>query len=140
MLAFSSPFSVFEHVKRNAIAMASVLGFLGVAIGAFGAHALHDQIAVHGRQEKFATATLYHLVHALLLMVIGMLYPPEGARFLRIAAAACTIGIFVFSGSLYILSLTGLDWLGAITPIGGLGFLTAWLCILLHALTHFKTT
>jgi uncharacterized membrane protein YgdD (TMEM256/DUF423 family) len=126
-------------VKRIAIIMAGVLGFLGVAIGAFGAHALHDLIAAHGRLETFETATLYHLVHALLLLGIGLMYPIGGSTTLRVAAIACTIGVLVFSGSLYLLSLTGIEWLGAITPIGGLGFLTAWLCIFLHALSHPKT-
>jgi uncharacterized membrane protein YgdD (TMEM256/DUF423 family) len=120
-------------VKKIAISAAGVFGFLGVAIGAFGAHALHDQIAAHDRLETFATATLYHLVHALMLLGLGLLYPISGSKALRIATIACIAGITIFSGSLYVLSITGLNWLGAITPIGGLCFLTAWAALFLYA-------
>lgn len=122
-------------MKRIAITAASVFGFLGVAIGAFGAHALHDQIAAHQRLETFDTATFYHMAHALLLLGIGLLYPAQGSKSLRISAIASMFGIVVFSGSLYALSLTGLNWLGAITPFGGLGFLIAWLGVLFYAKT-----
>lgn len=122
-------------MKRTAITAAGVYGFLGVAIGAFGAHAWHDQIAAHGRLDTFETGTFYHLVHALFLLGIGIIYPTKGSKLLKVSIIGTIIGILVFSGSLYVLSLTGLNWLGAITPIGGLAFLTAWTTLILYART-----
>ncbi len=126
-------------MKRTAITAAGVYGLLGVAIGAFGAHAWHDLIAAHGRLDTFETGTIYHLVHSLFLLGVGILYPQNGSKLLNASIISAMIGVLVFSGSLYVLSLTSMNWLGAITPIGGLAFLTAWTTLILYA-RSLKTT
>ena len=92
----------------------AALMFLGVALGAFGAHALKDKLDARGH-EVWRTAVLYHLVHAVAIYARGQ----QAWLFLA--------GIVVFSGSLYLLALTGQSWLGALTPVGGLLFLAGWL-------------
>lgn len=104
----------------------AVFGFLGVAIGAMGGHAWEDLLLSHDRLGTWETASFYHLVHALALFALpavvarGTLQSWAGGLF--------AAGILLFSGSLYILSLTNLTWLGAITPFGGLAFLGGWIC------------
>ncbi len=103
--------------------LAAALCFLAVAIGAFGAHALRSTIESHGLLDVWNKAVLYHLVHALALFTLALLAPNK-----RIAGAWWLIfaGIFLFSGSLYMMALTNVRWLGAITPLGGLCFLAGW--------------
>lgn len=100
--------------------LAALLVFLGIALGAFGAHGLEDRLADTGRADNWETATLYHLVHGVALFALALSgrAPLGYAWFLA--------GILLFSGSLYVLALTGLTWLGAITPFGGLSFLVGW--------------
>lgn len=101
---------------------AAILGFLGVALGAFGAHGLKTVLESHATTAIWQTAVLYHLVHA-----VGALWASEK----RPAVVwIWTAGIVIFSGSLYILAVTNLRWLGAVTPFGGLLFLAGWLMIL----------
>ena len=120
---------------RSILFWASVLGFLGVALGAFGAHALHDRLGETGRVATWETAVLYHLVHAVALLAIG-LWKREapGSRLLGWAGRFFFAGIVIFGGSLYILCLSGINWLGAITPIGGVAFLAGWVCLALASL------
>jgi len=105
----------------------SVLGFLSVALGAFGAHALKDFLTANQRLATFETAVQYQMYHSLALVVTGILalvLPKIEFCWIGVLFLA---GIFIFSGSLYILSATGIRWLGAITPLGGVCFLAAWL-------------
>lgn len=102
--------------------LAAVLCFLAVALGAFGAHALKTILAGHAMTDVWKTAVLYHFLHALALLVLA-LFPVMS----RTAAGLFVVGIVIFSGSLYLLALTNVRWLGAITPIGGLCFLAGWL-------------
>jgi len=99
---------------------------LAVAIGAFGAHGLKDKLSSLGTAETFETAVKYHFYHALGLFVIAW----ASSQWQSINFNSITYlfigGIFIFSGSLYILSVTGIKWLGAITPIGGLLFIISW--------------
>lgn len=122
-------------MKTFAFSAAAVLGFLGVAIGAFGAHAFKDLIALNGYLETFETGTIYHLVHAVLLLGLGLMAEKGESTWLKVGIIACVAGIFLFSGSLYLLSLTAIKWLGAITPLGGVGFLLAWASLLFHSLS-----
>ncbi len=101
--------------------MAGVAGFLAVALGAFGAHGLHEVLTTNEHVDTWETAVLYHFVHALALLVLGFSSAPP-----RVASLAFLSGIVLFSGSLYVLSLTGFSKLGAITPLGGLAFLAGW--------------
>ncbi len=98
-------------------------GFLAVALGAFGAHGLRDLLAQNATAGIWETAVLYHLTHT-----IAALWA-SGKN--RLVAWFWLGGITIFSGSLYILALTNIRWLGAITPIGGLLLLTGWLVLIL---------
>jgi len=107
--------------------------FLGVLLGAFGAHGLKDALSEEGK-KLYQTAVLYHLIHGLGLLAVGWLSVLKPMEFsLRLAGWAFILGIILFSGSLYLLSLTGLKKLGAITPFGGLAFLIGWFCLALSA-------
>ena len=111
----------FSPQRKRLLKISAALGFLGVVLGAFGAHGLKKVIDAPHRLEVWDTAVFYHLIHAVMLYLIAM------SGQLRQAAWNCiALGIVVFSGSLYVLVLTGLSWLGAITPIGGLLFLSGW--------------
>ncbi|HEX4666609.1 MAG TPA: DUF423 domain-containing protein [Chthoniobacterales bacterium] len=98
--------------------------FLAVALGAFGAHALKGTLENHHMTEVWKTAVLYHFVHALALLILAVLPTVS-----RAAASLFVAGIVIFSGSLYLLALTNVKWLGAITPLGGLCFLAGWFCL-----------
>jgi len=108
------------------IVMGSVWGFLGVGLGAFGAHGLRGT-ASEQAMGWWQTATLYHLVHALALVAVG-LASLHGAR-VAPAGWALLLGSLVFSGTLYLMALGAPRWLGAITPIGGLGMMAGWLLL-----------
>ncbi len=104
--------------------------FLAVGLGAFGAHGLKARLSAD-MLAVFQTAVQYHFYHALGLLVVGLLvsqWPTVGL--IKIAGWVMFAGIVVFSGSLYVLSITGIRWLGAITPIGGSAFLVAWLLLI----------
>ena len=108
------------------ILFAAINGFLAVTLGAFAAHGLETIIAAD-LLETFGTAVEYHIYHSLALLgtaVLGFQFPQE--KFLRLAGILFLLGILFFSGSLYLLTLSGVRWLGAITPIGGIFFLAAW--------------
>jgi uncharacterized membrane protein YgdD (TMEM256/DUF423 family) len=105
------------------IRLAALLGFLGVALGAFGAHSLRERLAP-GMLEVYRTAVLYQLVHAVALLAVAL-----GAERLgrpRLVGGLFVAGIIVFSGSLYALALTGAGRFGMVTPVGGLLFLAGW--------------
>lgn len=117
------------------LAIAAILAGLSVAAGAFGAHALKDQLTERSL-EIFQTGVQYQMYHALALLAVGILLnrmetPPLT---LTLAGYAFMAGILVFSGSLYALSLSGIKWLGAITPIGGVFFIAGWVCLAIAAL------
>jgi uncharacterized membrane protein YgdD (TMEM256/DUF423 family) len=107
----------------------AVLAFLGVALGAFGAHALKARLA-SDMLAVYQTGVQYHLAHALGIVLIGILVQLlPASKWLPIAAWTMTAGVLVFSGSLYALSVTGVRMLGAITPLGGVALLAAWLMV-----------
>jgi len=115
------------------IILAGVNGFLAVSIGAFATHMLRDRLSPE-LLNTFQTGVQYHMYHALALLGIGlMMLNFSASNLLRISAYLMMSGIILFSGSLYLLSITGIRWLGAITPLGGLCFLTAWALIVWFA-------
>jgi len=122
--------------SRLFLAAGSILAGLSVAAGAFGSHALGDRLSDRAL-EIFETAARYQMYHALGLLAIGIwLSQIEGGRSLLLTAGgAFIVGILVFSGSLYALSLTGVKLLGAITPLGGAAFLLGWGCLAIAAFT-----
>lgn len=115
-------------MERTFVVLASLFGFLGVAAGAFGAHALRSSLS-SADLAVFETAVRYQLVHALALVAaawVGTRWPGGAAT---AAGWLFVAGIVVFSGSLYVLVLSGQRWLGAVTPVGGLAFLGGWLAL-----------
>lgn len=106
-----------------AVQTAAVLGFLGVALGAFGAHGLKDTLTANNTLAIWQTAVLYQLIHA-----VASLWAVDRNPLVVWLWAG---GVLVFSGSLYILALTNIKWLGAITPVGGLLFLAGWVMIVI---------
>jgi len=111
-----------------AVRVAAILGFLAVTLGAFGAHGLSHVLEKNQTLEVWKTAVLYHFIHTVMLFLLARQRPvPSGPWFSFFA------GIVIFSGSLYLLALTGVKWLGAITPIGGLSFLVGWLWLAVKA-------
>ncbi|MCU0399762.1 MAG: DUF423 domain-containing protein [Algoriphagus sp.] len=115
---------------KNILVLTGISGALAVGLGAFGAHGLEPILILNGRLDTFETAVSYHFYHTLGLLGLGILalIKPEW-KGLSLAAWGMLLGILIFSGSLYILSLTGITWLGAITPIGGVGFILGWLAL-----------
>lgn len=105
----------------------ALLGFLGVALGAFGAHGLSKQLLAHGTLAIWQTAVLYHLLHTVVMLLLC-----SQTKFHFVAWALFLAGVVIFSGSLYLLALTNIRSLGAITPIGGLGFLAGWLWLMIR--------
>jgi uncharacterized membrane protein YgdD (TMEM256/DUF423 family) len=106
--------------------IAAVLCFLAVMLGAFGAHALRSTLEARGMLDVWNKAVLYHFVHAIALLVLALY-----ASINRRACWLLLAGILLFSGSLYVLALTNLRWLGPVTPIGGLCFLAGWAWLVL---------
>src|SRR5499425_298733 len=112
-------------MDRMFLAIGTIFGFLGVAFGAFGAHALRarlspDMLAV------FETGVRYQMYHAFAVLIVALAAARFDGWMVRAAGWSFTAGIFLFSGSLYALALTGITTLGAITPLGGLAFLVGW--------------
>ena len=101
--------------------LAAVSGFLVVALGAFGAHSLKPLLQMHQTLDIWDKAVLYHALHTLVLL--GLAAQPSTAMGVVVSFLG---GIFLFSGSLYLLAVTNLRWLGAITPLGGVSFLLGW--------------
>ncbi len=110
--------------------IASILMFLAVGLGAFGAHALRGKLSDYSL-DVYKTAVLYQFIHALGLFVVAWLSTVSSDSKIGLAGFLMIAGIIIFSGSLYVLSLSGIKWLGALTPIGGLCFLAAWICLIL---------
>jgi uncharacterized membrane protein YgdD (TMEM256/DUF423 family) len=109
-------------------------GFLTVAIGAFGAHGLKERLESLGQTANFQTAAHYQMYCAFALLAVGLLalHGRSGAA-LAVAGWSFLLGSLLFSGSLYILATTGLKWLGAITPLGGVLMLAGWAALLVAA-------
>ncbi len=111
------------------VTLASLSGMLAVVFGAFGAHALKDKLDADAL-GVFQTAVQYHFYHSFALLAVGViaLNQPQTVL-LKSSGFLFILGILVFSGSLYLLSVTGVRWLGAITPLGGLAFIGGWACL-----------
>ncbi len=110
------------------IAFGAFNAFIAVAAGAFAAHGLKDILSVE-YLSTFKTAADYQMMHGIGLILIGLINKHEKNRSNIAAAVFMFIGIILFSGSLYALTLTGIKWLGIITPFGGICFLIAWLTL-----------
>jgi uncharacterized membrane protein YgdD (TMEM256/DUF423 family) len=118
-------------VDRLFIAIGALSGCLAVAAGAFGAHALRSRLAAD-MLDVFQTGVTYQMYHALALLGVGLLlarFSTEGSTWLTVSGWMFVAGSILFSGSLYLLALSGTTWPGAITPLGGVAFLIGWLAL-----------
>ena len=121
-------------MKRGGLGVAGLLGFTAVAFGAFGAHGLRERLGP--MLETYRTGALYHLVHAVAALAVAL----AGDRVRRgpMILTLFTLGVIVFSGSLYTLAITGVRAFGAVTPLGGLLLLAAWALVALEAVGASK--
>lgn len=113
---------------RSFLLLAAFFGFTGVALGAFAAHGLKARLSAE-YLAIFQTGVTYQLIHALALFGVAILSVHLPGRLVTWAGSLFILGILLFSGSLYILTLSGLGKLGMITPLGGAAFLAGWLCL-----------
>ncbi len=114
------------------IKYSGILGFIGVSLGAFGAHGLSELLQSSNREDAWETATFYLLVHTLALLILGFISQNRATDHLvNLAGWFWLGGSVIFSGSLYLLCLSGISWLGAVTPLGGILLLAGWgsLCL-----------
>lgn len=117
-----------KYVKIGAIA-----AMLAVAIGAFGAHGLKDKLA-DDMLDVYETGVHYHMFHAVGILLVALLHDRlPGRKLVLWSARLLLVGIVLFSGSLYALAISGVDALGAITPLGGVAFIAGWICLALAA-------
>lgn len=127
----------------------AIWGFLAVSMGAFGAHGLKERFQALGEQTgglaaerleaNFQTAAQYHMYCALALLAVGIMAETgRGSTALQVAGWSFLLGSLIFSGSLYVLAATGIRWLGAITPIGGVAMLIGWLALAVAAGSSLK--
>ncbi|RPI57230.1 MAG: DUF423 domain-containing protein [Acidobacteria bacterium] len=120
-------------MQKTFLLVAGILGFLGVAIGAFGAHGLRSRLTPD-MLAVFEIGVRYQMYHVFALLAVAAAIGHFGpARLLTIAGWSFIVGMVIFSGSLYALALTGTGMFGAITPIGGVGFLIGWACLAFFA-------
>ncbi|MCJ0972038.1 DUF423 domain-containing protein [Pseudomonas sp. PS1] len=117
---------------RLFLLLAGVFGLTGVALGAFAAHGLKNRLAPE-MLAVFQTGVQYQVYHALALLAVALLSLHMPGRLLSAAGGLFAVGILLFSGSLYLLTLTGVGKLGIITPFGGVAFLAGWLCLVFAA-------
>ena len=108
--------------NAGALRFAAILGFLAVALGAFGAHGLKEILARNETTAIWEKAVFYHFIHTVVMLVLANRQPLHWGKWF-----CFLFGIGLFSGSLYVLALTNARWLGAITPFGGIAFLAGWL-------------
>ena len=115
---------------------AGLFGLLGNALGAFGAHALKAKFSP-AMLAAYQTGVQYQFYHALALLLVAVLLFHIHNSWLNLSGLAFIAGIILFSGSLYLLSITGIKWIGIITPVGGLSFIIGWLFLII-AVIQFK--
>ncbi len=116
------------------VQLGSLMMFLGITLGAFGAHTLKDKISTYSI-EIFKTGVLYHLIHAIGIFIVAWLTTHSYDPKVHYAGLCFLTGIFLFSGSLYLLAVTEIKGIGFITPLGGLCFLAGWF-LLMHSQIH----
>ena len=117
---------------KQQLIIGSILGALVVGIGAFGAHALNPILVANGRLDTFETAVQYHMFHTLAILIVGILMKQKTHQLLKLVSFLFLFGILIFSGSLYVLSITNITVLGAITPLGGVSFISGWILLCVY--------
>ena len=121
------------HMGRRLTIIGALFGMIGVAMGAFGAHALEATLKANGRQSVFETAVQYQFIHALAILFVSSAIRRWPGFLTRAAGVLFIIGTIIFSGSLYILAILNVPIMGAIAPIGGVALTLGWLCLILMA-------
>jgi uncharacterized membrane protein YgdD (TMEM256/DUF423 family) len=116
-------------MSRRFSVLGAIFAFIGVGLGAFGAHALQSTLTANGRVATYETAVHYQMIHALALFVAAWAVEKWPSRWTRWAGYLFAAGIVIFSGSLYILAIFDVRMMGAITPLGGVCFLAGWACL-----------
>jgi len=129
----STPFAIIRSMVAGWFATGAVLCALGVMLGAFGAHGLRERLTAD-LLAVFETGVRYHLIHALGLLAVAWAASRWPNAWVGAAGWLFVAGIAVFSGSLYVLAVTGIRWLGAITPIGGVCLIAGWVVLAVGAL------
>ncbi len=124
---------------RPTLGVGAVLGFLSVAFGAFGAHALKAQIPPD-RLEIFQTGVHYQAIHALAILMLAVVMRDQSDRLLLWVRNLFLAGVVIFSGSLYALALSGVRMWGAVTPVGGVCFLTGWALLAVYGFRNGEST
>lgn len=115
-------------MERMFFVLGALSAFLGVAAGAFAAHGLKGRLSLE-MLSVFEVGVRYQMYHAFALLIVAWALTKWPSAFMTAGGVLFVIGTILFSGSLYLLSLTGVTWLGAITPLGGVAFLAGWLCL-----------
>lgn len=118
-------------MQKIFLSIAAIFGLLSVAIGAFGAHGLKDILEKNGRLANFETAVKYQFYHVFAIIAIAILMDKYSSKLIQYAGYSFMTGIIIFSGSLYILSLSNITKWGAVTPIGGLFLIVGWVLMLI---------
>jgi len=116
---------------KTVLKIASISGAVAVILGAFGAHVLKTKISPEFL-DAYKTGVQYHFYHTLALLAVGLLMKTQESKSLKWSASLFVAGISLFSGSLYLMALTGIKIFGIITPFGGVAFIAAWLCLFVH--------
>jgi uncharacterized membrane protein YgdD (TMEM256/DUF423 family) len=126
-----------SRISRWVLVAGAGFAMLAVMIGAFAAHGLKQVLDAYSL-GLFETAARYQMYHAIGLLIVAVMstFPRISPRWLKFAAFAFILGIVLFSGSLYLLALSGIKWLGAITPLGGVAFMFGWLALIVAALKY----
>ena len=130
---FSDAQRLFSGTPRLFLCAGALSACVAVAAGAFGAHGLRARVSPE-MLAVFETGARYQMYHALALIAVALIALRGSSRGVHAAGLAFLIGTLLFSGSLYVLALTGVRWFGAITPLGGVAFLVGWLCLAWSAL------
>ena len=120
-------------MDRTFLLVGALAAFIGVALGAFGAHGLRSRVSSE-MLAVFETGVRYHMYHAFAILIVALALARIDGWLIRAAGWLFTVGIVIFSGSLYALALSGATILGAVTPIGGLAYLLGWACLAVAAL------
>jgi uncharacterized membrane protein YgdD (TMEM256/DUF423 family) len=119
-------------MKKLAYIGSAALGMTAVIMGAFGAHALEETLLANDTLSTYETGARYHMYHALLLLGLGVVAEFGTSSWLRLSVWFALAGVLIFSGTLYVLAILNLRWLGAVTPVGGLLLILSWGSLLIH--------
>jgi uncharacterized membrane protein YgdD (TMEM256/DUF423 family) len=113
-------------MNKTFLTFGAIFGLMGVAFGAFGAHALKDVLIENGNLATYETAVKYQFYHALALLLTGILTKEISNKWIMYAGLSFIVGTIIFSGSLYLICLTGIKMFGAVAPIGGITMILGW--------------